>query len=131
MIKDLLRKLLYKLCIWRKVDDEETSFSADDTVLSPQGVNGVLDVETALLFEDDRVVLMVDYDFVDMPSWIEGDAETKAVSIVQMGGAVAQLKLELPEQERQRWSYLSRIALVSGTGAEKMMHYISFTLHNA
>ncbi len=131
MLKDLLTQLVYKLCIWRKAEDDDSSFVADEEVKSPKGVNGLLDVETALLFEDSRVILMVDYDFSDVPSWIEGDTETKSISIVQMGGAVANVKMTLPEQEKERWQNLKRIALVSGTGSQKLMHYVSFTLHKA
>ncbi len=127
-INDLLIKFMYKLCIWRRSRDSDSEALETIGDVPTQGFNGVLDVESALLFENNNAVLSVDYDFLDMPSWVEGNLETGALSVVQMGGDVATLKVELPKNAKENWQNLQQIILVTRFNTEKLMHHLSFVL---
>ncbi len=85
-----------------------------------------LEAEAAILFENDRIILTVDYDFLDVPSWVEGDGETRNISIAMMGGGTVILKLPLPMGEIERIKQTKYMVFVSGTGNAKLMHNISF-----
>lgn len=115
----------------RKSDESVDSDIMHDTGHpSPQGINGLLEAEIAFLFDDaGSVVLTVNAAFDDVPAWIEGDPSTGTVYIVQMGGAMAKLKVKLPPKEMERWTKIKRVALVTNAeNEEKLMHHIAFTL---
>jgi hypothetical protein len=123
-VKRLLTGLLYKLG-WesartKALDAQQPEDSA------PEGTQGRIDAEAALLLEDDRAVLSVGFDFADVPSWVEWDLRSGRLSVAQMGGALAELSLDLPRSARDSLRSLKRLALVTGNGPDKLMHYIAF-----
>jgi len=128
-LKKILINILYKLGIWSRTDNDSGVDAVFSRGLSPSpGIDGRLEAQAALLFEEGRIVLSVDHEFLDMPSWIEGDVQKRTLNIVQMGGAVATLDLLLPQAEVARMKKVSRIALVTKFGQENLLHYVSFIL---
>lgn len=85
-----------------------------------QGFHGPLGADALLLREDDRIVLSVDFFFSDIPSWLEWDSETRKLAIVQMGGAMAELALELPESHVIDFERAKRIYLVTRKGHKRL-----------
>lgn len=85
-----------------------------------QGFHGPLGADALLLKEDDRIVLSVDFFFSDIPSWLEWDAGTKKLAIVQMGGAVAELALELPESHVIDFEKARRVYLITRKGQKRL-----------
>lgn len=85
-----------------------------------EGFHGPLGADALLLQEDDRIVLSVDFFFSDIPSWLEWDAETKKLGIVQMGGAIAELKLDIPEAHTIDFENAKRVLLVTRKGQKRL-----------
>ncbi len=129
MIKKILTKLRYILLRRGGSEIVDSPPMRDSGIAPPKGVNGMLDAEVVLLFDEAATtVLTVECEFDDMPAWIEGDPSTGSIYIVQTGGAVAKLRLKLPPKEMDRWAQVKRIALVSNFGREKLMQNIAFTM---
>lgn len=85
-----------------------------------EGFNGPLGADALLLKEDDQVVLSVDFFFSDIPSWLEWDTSTKKLGIVQMGGAMAELNIELPEAHIIDFEKVKRVLLVTRKGQKRL-----------
>lgn len=85
-----------------------------------EGFNGPLGADALLLTEEDRIVLSVDYFFSDIPSWLEWDSETRKLGIVQMGGAVAELNLEVPPNNIIDFEKAKRVLLVTRKGQKRL-----------
>lgn len=85
-----------------------------------EGFHGPLGADALLLREDDKIVLSVDFFFSDIPSWLEWDTETKKLAIVQMGGAVAELNLELPESHIIDFEKAKRVLLITRKGQKRL-----------
>lgn len=116
-----------KVAFWRHSNKapapEQPTASKDVT-----GYNGDLDADAVLLFEEDRIILSIDYDFPDVPSYVEFDLGNNHIQVVQQGGDVATLsQLKLPKDEHERLSPITSIALLTGTGAraEKLVQMVS------
>lgn len=130
-LKEFLSNLLYKLGLRKRPYADEPvagAFETGEPTKQPQGFDGPLHAETALILEDNRVVLAVGYDFQDVPSWVEVDAKTRGMNIVQMGGSVATVPIQLPmaPEGPDTLKDLKRIALVTGTKTPRLVQYIAF-----
>ena len=93
----------------------------------PVGFHGKLDAEAAILFEEERVILSIEYDFADMPIWIEGVEEGGIIRVGQASGDTADLSLALPLLSKKQLQSTKRIALITGKYSEKILQYIRFT----
>jgi len=129
-LKSLLTGLLYKLGIWKESAGVAQNPQAE-VHPAPAGTHGRLEADAVILSEDDRIVLSIGHDFEDVPSWVEWDMKTGRLSVAQMGGALAELKLQLPLFYKERMKNVKRLALVTGQGHEKMMHYVAFIMREA
>lgn len=85
-----------------------------------EGFNGPLGAAALLLKEEDMIVLSVDFFFTDMPSWLEWDADTNKLGIVQMGGAIAELNLEVPAAHVVDFETAKRVLLVTRKGQKRL-----------
>ncbi len=130
-LKSLLTAFLYKLGIWKESERIPHGSAGPDNFVPPAGSHGRLEADAVILSEGDRVVLSIGHDFADVPSWVEWDMRTGRLSVAQMGGALAELKLELPLFYKERMKNVKRLALVTGHGHEKMMHYVAFIMREA
>lgn len=127
-LKSLLTGLLYKLGIWKESARVPHEPVKAEQIVVPVGTHGRLDADAVILSEGDRVVLSIGYDFADVPSWVEWDMSNGRLSVAQMGGAVAELRLELPLFYKERMKDVKRVALVTGRAPAKMMHYVAFIM---
>jgi hypothetical protein len=130
-LKNLLTGLLYKLGIWKDSGGAGFTPPRPGSHDVPAGTHGRLEADAVILSEDDRVVLSIGHDFADVPSWVEWDMKTGRLSVAQMGGAFAELRLQLPLFYKERMKNVKRLALVTGSGQEKTMHYIAFIMREA
>lgn len=85
-----------------------------------EGFHGALGADALLLAEDDKLILSVDYFFSDIPSWLEWDSETSKLGIVQMGGAVAELNLEVPKDNIIEFEKAKKVLLVTRKGQKRL-----------
>jgi hypothetical protein len=85
-----------------------------------EGFNGPLGADALLLSEDDKIILSVDYFFSDIPSWLEWDSETSKLGIVQMGGAIAELNLEVPKDNIIDFEKAKKVLLVTRKGQKRL-----------
>lgn len=85
-----------------------------------EGFNGPLAADALLLKEKDMIVLSVDFFFSDVPSWLEWDTDTNKLGIVQMGGAVAELNLEVPAAHVVDFETAKRVLLVTRKGQKRL-----------
>ena len=130
-LKSFLTGLLYKLGIWKESGESDRASPRPDAHDIPAGTHGRLEADAVILSEEDRIVLSVGHDFEDVPSWVEWDMKTGRLSVAQMGGALAELRLQLPLFYKERMKNVKRLALVTGSGHEKTMHYIAFIMREA
>ena len=105
---------------------------ASDNAPKITGFHGTLNAPALLLHEDNHFILSVDYDFTGIPSWIEAHENAEKLHIVQTTGDIASLTLSLAQDRHTLKNALQQathIALISGTGAERILHHLSFTYH--
>ena len=91
----------------------------------PAATRGKLDAPTAILKDGDQWILMVEYTFRDIVSWVEWDTHTKVLSVVQMGGGAAELMLDPDALETIFTEKVRRMLLVMGTEKENITHFVS------
>ena len=73
----------------------------------------------------------VEYDFDEAPSYVEFDMSTRKINIVQATGDVATLaKISVPLDERDLINNSSKIALVTGTGEDKLLQVVTLKTEN-
>lgn len=128
-LKTKLTDFLYKLGLGKRESAPAAPVLPDAVPETARqyGTTGLLEVPTLLLTEDDKIVLMVDYDFEDFPSWVEWDIKTRTLSVVQMGGAAAQLALTMPMQQLGALNDKTmRLMLITGRYERRNGHYVSF-----
>ena len=85
-----------------------------------EGFNGPLGADALLLTEEDKLILSVDFFFSDIPSWLEWDSETNKLGIVQMGGAIAELNLEVPQDNIIDFEKAKKVLLVTRKGQKRL-----------
>lgn len=91
-----------------------------------KGFDGTLKADAAIAIEDNKIVLAVDYDFAEAPSYVEFDMKSRKISIVQATGDVAVLgTISVPMEERELINASSKVALVTGTGEDKLLQVVS------
>ncbi len=100
IIKQFLTYCLY--CCGYKKADKPLAAEAQRK-LQPEmplvGTNGPLLADMLVMQKDGRTVLVVDHEFEDVPEWVEWDISRNTIGIVQMGGAVAELKSVIPPEK--------------------------------
>lgn len=89
-------------------------------------------IQTDALFvkEKDKLALVVDHEFDDVPSWLEWDVKDKKLSIMQMGGDIAQLNTIMSKEDADEFKDFKSLYLVSNTGKEKIRHTVSMIVKN-
>ena len=157
LLKAFLTWILYKLGLRKKVYDHDSlnapataeepepwwaagqdkhghdkPFSAGDDDLSfeLEGANGRIDAPTLLLEDNGQAVLIVEFDFRDIPSWVEWDRTWQKLSIAQMGGALAELPLGPEVIRASSIDRVKRLLLVTGTGESKISHFVSIIIRD-
>ena len=127
-IREFFQALLLKLGL--RTPDAPAPVRQAEPQARPHGTTGRIDVPTLLLNEEQHMVLVVDYDFEDIPSWVEWDAKLKKLSVVQMGGAAAELALSIPANMNASLTQIQRMMLVTGRYDRRNGHYVSFIIRD-
>ncbi len=93
-----------------------------------KGTQGRLEAEALVLKQGDHLIMVIDYDLGDMPSWIEWDTAASLMYIIQSGGSVAQMEAIIPPEEASQLEKFRRLILVTKVGKEKVTHMIPFLI---
>lgn len=128
-ITKCLISLLQKLGL-RKRDSFVSTVQTTQEPVRPYGTTGRLDVPTLLFSDGPHLVLIVDYDFEDIPSWVEWDSRLKKLSVVQIGGAAAELPLGIPANVNAPIDETQRMMLVTGRYERRNAHFVNFIIRN-
>ncbi len=94
------------------------------------GTTGLVNAPTLWLHEDPHIVLLVDYDFQDFPSWVEWDRKARKLFVVQMGGDAAELALDVPANQNMPTGDVHRLMLVTGRQDRRNAHFVSFIIRD-
>ena len=117
---------LKKLAFWKQ-NSADLLASVPD--FEARSIEGPLNAEAALAFEDNQLVLSVDYQFDDIPAYVEFDVARHHINIVQQGGMVATLsQLPLPAQENFSDLPFTRITLLSRLGNDQFFQILSLII---
>jgi hypothetical protein len=94
----------------------------------PDARRGRIEKEPMLALKDGKLVVVVDYMFEDVPSWIEWDQEREILSITQMGGQMDEMKVAIRKDHYDVLEQTRKVLLVSNDNKgndEKIVHYLS------
>tara|TARA_B100000686_G_scaffold352030_1_gene452597 strand:- start:4418 stop:4810 length:393 start_codon:yes stop_codon:yes gene_type:complete len=90
-----------------------------------RGFAGDLNAKTALVFEDDRIILAVEYDFDEAPIYVDFHMDTLHIDIVQETGDIATLaQATVPVEELAQIQSAGSIALVTGSADNKLLQVV-------
>lgn len=89
-----------------------------------KGTNGPIRADVLVLEENGRVIMVVDYDFLDIPEWVEWDVSRNIIGIVQMGGAIAELKSVIPPEKEAIFRSVPNILLATRFEGQRVAHSI-------
>ncbi len=108
--------------------DRENEKIAKATNPVVEGTQGRIEAESLVLKQGDHLIMVIDYDLGDMPSWIEWDIGTSLMYIIQSGGSVAQMEAIIPPEEASQLEKFKRLILVTKVGEEKVTHMVPFLI---
>ncbi len=133
-INDFLTQCLYNIG-WKRSSVEEEPVNDDEKVTASKaapvrGTQGEIKADALMMKEDDKLVLVVDQELEDVPSWVEWDIATDKLLIVQTGGATAELNKLIPSEKREILEEVQRFMLVTNSGGERVAHYLPFLIRN-
>ena len=94
------------------------------------GTEGILEADAALVLKEDRIVLVVDQEFKDIPGWIEWDIGMNKLSIAQMGGATASLNALVPLEAADRLRSVNRMLLIAKYHGRRVVHFLAFVIRD-
>ena len=85
-----------------------------------------IEKEPVLAQKDGHLVMVVDAQFNNVPSWVEWDGERSVVTITHMNGDIDEAPLEVKDEYITSLNENRKILLVSNDNEEKIMHYVQF-----
>lgn len=94
------------------------------------GTHGIIDVDVLMLKKDQQLVMVVDHEFLDIPSWVEWDKSRESVGIAQASGAVAEIKNAIPDKFKAELSGVNSLLLLTKFNGVKVAHTISLIVHD-
>lgn len=122
---NFLKNLLHKL-IGGNSGPMPTSVRAN---IHSEPRRGVIEAEPMVALKDGKLVVVLDYMFEDIPSWVEWDNERQVLSITQMGGQMDEVKVKIRKDYYETLEKSRKVLLVSNDNKEndeKIVHYVSF-----
>ncbi len=128
-IKAILDCCLDKLRLTTKdtAPDVKESPIERPTYAGPQIITNA---DAVFLHHNDNVVLVVDHEFKDVPSWVEWDTGQKKLAVAQMGGTITELATSIKDEDLAAYKARKKIHLVANYGGEKIIHQLSFILRD-
>ena len=128
-LKSFSKHLL--LLLGLKKEDEEPEITESEAPVRIEGTEGVIDADGIIGREKDKIALVIDFEFGDIPTWVEWDVDLKQISIAQNGGAVAILKTVLSEKEAKDFESTDNLLLCTNIGEERIVHTIPLLLRSS
>ncbi|MDY0029930.1 MAG: hypothetical protein RBR86_08335 [Pseudobdellovibrionaceae bacterium] len=125
-MSSLKRFLTYCLYLggWKRAEKPHVPTSTSDN--EPEkpliGTNGPIVADMLVMKRDDRIVLVVDHEFQDIPEWVEWDVSRNIIGIVQMGGAVAELNSVIPPEKVDMFRNAKNLALAIRFDGRDVVH---------
>ncbi|HIF26818.1 MAG TPA: hypothetical protein EYQ41_11810 [Micavibrio sp.] len=89
------------------------------------GTNGPLKRPVLIAHEDTRITMVLDYNFEDVLAWAEYDCEANKFSLVQKGGAVADLYDVVANDDKEKFRNFNRLFIVTSFNDIRIMHNLS------
>ncbi len=123
IVNNLLSNTLYKIG-WRQ-QYAESALPFDNGAVVEE-----LKADALLMKEDNRVVLVIDQEFDDVPGWIEYDAGSGEFALAMTQGQVAVLSLDIPNDDLEPMKLAQRLLLITNVEDKKLMHFLPFLLRN-
>lgn len=124
--KGILNNILYTLHIREQTPLSATPARPEEILESPPGTNGQIKAEALMAREGEKLVLVIDTDLKDIPSWVEWDVGGDQIGVAQSGGAFAQLKLKIPPDRAAQLKLAQRLLLITKTGSMNIAHHVPF-----
>ena len=126
-IKTFMRPVLVLFGI---TGEDKPEIQREDVPVIIEGTQGVIEAEGLIGREKDKIALVIDFEFGDIPVWVEWDVDLKQISIAQNSGAVAILKTILSEKEAQDFESTDNLLLCTNLATERIVHTIPLILRN-
>ena len=123
-IMNFLRNLLYKFGIGSP--PEEPRNEAPASHYQPEPRFGKIDGEAIFATKDGYLVVVLDHQFSDVPSWMEWDAERKIVSITHLGGDMDEVHADIKDEYVYALIDAKRVLLASNQNDKKVVHFVPF-----
>ena len=117
-----LTYILYLLGV--RPEEEPSPPQAAEAEKPLTGTNGPIRADVLVLEDNGRVIMVVDHDFLDIPEWVEWDVSRNIIGIVQMGGAIAELKNVIPPEKEAIFRSVPNILLATRFEGQKVAHSI-------
>lgn len=119
-LRNLLYKFIGKPASVVEVPPEEVRYHTQE----PQTTK--IDGEAVFGIKDGHLVVIVDHQFSDMPSWVEWDAGRKMVNITQISGDMGEVPADIKDVHFEALMDMKKVLLVSNDNAQKIVHFVPF-----
>ena len=128
-LKTMIRPVLVLFGLQK--EEEEVAQIPEEKEVKIEGTQGLIEANGIIGRENDKIALVIDFEFGDIPSWVEWDVDLKQISIAQTGGAVAILNTRLSEKEAQDFESTDNLLLCTNIGKERIVHTIPLILRSS
>lgn len=85
-----------------------------------------VDAEAIFAIKDGYLVVILDHQFNDVPSWMEWDAERKIASITHLGGNTDEVEADIKDEHVYALIDAKRVLLASNSNDKKIVHFVPF-----
>lgn len=85
-----------------------------------------IETEPVLAIQNDHLVMVLEHEFKNMPSWVEWDNGRQTVTIAHMNGDIDEAPLALKEEHIALLGEKQKILLVSNDNTTKIMQALKF-----
>lgn len=92
----------------------------------PEPKRNKISKEPIMGIKDGYLVMVVQYTFDNIPSWVEWDNERKTVTITEMNGDINEADIDLKSEHVDRLNNVHKLLLVSNNNEEQIIHYVQF-----
>ena len=97
------------------VYDEEIGESARRTI----------NADALFVKENNKLALVVDHEFDDVPSWVEWDLRQQKLRVMEMGGDIVELNTLIEKKDAEDFRGFKSLYLVTNHGEQKIRHTVS------
>ncbi len=124
MFNKILNGLLYLLGLRQKPQDHYVSVDQSGTENEPLRLK--IDRQAVFAWQEGHLVVIIDHQFNNIPSWAEWDASREVLSVTHMNGAMVEAPASLQAAHIGIVMAARKLLLVSNDQGEKIMHFLPF-----